>query len=234
MNLYYFTLKKKNLILIVLLPLLFACNDDETKGLSFYTDKAIQIDGHKENQWKKSNIFNAVSEVCGNEWDGKKDFSLSWRSLWDNEKIYFFFEVIDDKLVKNKTDMVPFWENDMLEVFFTQRKRLKSPSNAHFTFCFDVDSVITNVKGGPKSIKYMRKISDNGYILEIGIPWEEIGVNPSTKKSIFFNIEASDCDKIAEDEGVFYGREAVISWSRGSCNNSVRASNTFGTLYLKD
>ncbi len=210
-----------------------SCYNNKAKGESFYTNYPFVIDGIEEPNWSSATEYNAVNEVYGNEWGGEEDFSIKWRSTWNKDSIYFFIEVVDDNLVKNTNIIVPFWENDMVELFFTTKRKLVLPQNAHFVFCYNVDTVITSVSGGAKSINWIRKITDRGYNIEFAIPWVEIGINPMKRKSIFFNIEASDCDKISNDTGIYFGRETAISWSPNSCNNSVRASNNFGTLLMK-
>ncbi len=210
-----------------------SCYNNKAKGESLYTNNSIVIDGVEEQNWSSATKYNAVNEICGNEWDGEEDLSIKWESVWNRDSIYLFIEVVDDKLVKNSDMMVPFWENDMVELFFTTKRKAVLPQNAHFVFCYDVDTIITYVKGGAQSINWIRKITDSGYNIEVAIPWVEIGINPMRRKSIFFNIEASDCDKVSNDTGIYFGRETDISWSPNSCNNSVRASNNFGTLLMK-
>lgn len=206
-----------------------SCNKALPVGKSVYT-----ITGRIETDvWNNVKWYNVSGEICGHEWDGLTDYSVCWKSLYDKDSLYFLFKVLDDKLVKNRDPIVPFWENDMIEVFFTQDRKFQSPKNTHFAFCYGVDSVITSSKGGPRSISCTTKNSEGGYIMGVAIPWEEIGIDPLRKKSIYCNIEASDCDKVSEEDGVYFGRETVVSWSPNSCNVSVKASNCFGTLVFK-
>lgn len=217
-----------------LIKITWSCVGEQIEGRSFLTDQVIEIDGVKEQVWNNAMRYNAAHEVCGPEWDGSKDFSVHWKSLWDENNIYFFFEVVDDKLVKNHNAIVPFWENDMIELIFTKKRRCKEPQNSHFSICFDVDSIIMPSKGSLKSpgARHILIVTDDGYNVEMSIPWDEIGIDPLHTKSIYFNIEASDCDGESSEEGIFYGREAVISWSPNTCGKSVSATNNFGTLLL--
>jgi hypothetical protein len=63
-------------------------------------------------------------EMCGAEWDGPKDFSIFFKCLWDDTNIYFFFNVLDDKKVKNFNSIVPWFENDVVELFFSPKRKI--------------------------------------------------------------------------------------------------------------
>lgn len=48
-------------------------------------------------------------------WKGKNDLSFSWRTTWNNDRLFFLFEVQDDTLSNFDQDYA--WLNDCIEIY---------------------------------------------------------------------------------------------------------------------
>lgn len=55
------------------------------------------------------------------QWDGSYDLSYSWKVAWNNGKLFFLFEVIDDSL--SGFDQEFAWMNDCIEIYIDPNKQ---------------------------------------------------------------------------------------------------------------
>ncbi len=81
----------------------------------------IRVDG-KIDDWDavKPHILDSKEDLWIGEglpegkWEGKQDLSAAWRIAWNDQKLYFLFEVTDDTL--SDFDKEYTWLNDCLEI----------------------------------------------------------------------------------------------------------------------
>ena len=84
---------------------------------SLERESPVVIDGYIDD-WPLSKVYTIdkkANAVHGKfAWGGPKDLSMSLYSMWDEDNLYFLFDVTDNKVVQEKTghDM---WEGDHIE-----------------------------------------------------------------------------------------------------------------------
>lgn len=166
-------------------------------------------------------------------------------TLWDDYFFFAAFEVQDPDVVStNTTHMSSPWEDDDVEVFLeTDAKR--APDRTSNTFQMSVSagggsSFSVGENGQPKiktiySFKYAKKVQgtvnrsndkDIGYIIELAIPWKEMGGPPKVGQVMGFNII---CRLKGENEGFVSLFPGVTSESDVRCPakwGSIKFTNT--------
>ena len=154
---------------------------------SFKKTKPIKMDGTLDG-WdlskpyiidKKVNVVHGIAA-----WGGPKDLSAAVYSMWDDDNLYFAFDITDDKIVQEKTgpDM---WEGDHIEMWFDMNLMIDYyeaiPSNDDFQFGLspgnfkklppEVYLWIPELNMDYKSeIQIASSKTDHGYILEVRVP----------------------------------------------------------------
>ena len=128
-------------------------------------------------------------------------------TLWDDFFFYAAFEVQDPNVVStNKTHMSNPWEDDCVEVFL-ETDHKQAPNRTPSTFQMAVSagggsSFVIGEDGRPKpktiyTFKYAKRVQgtlnrpidrDIGYIVELAIPWKEMGGPPSPGRVMGFNV----------------------------------------------
>lgn len=133
-------------------------------------------------------------------WTGPDDFSVRTHAMWDVEKLYFAFDVTDDRVVQRKTG-ADMWEGDHIEfwldVDLAGDYEEAANSGDDFQFGFspgNFDDVAPEVfLWTPYVDEDVREVvdigasrTDTGWVVEVGIPIEfltrglkkRIGVEP--------------------------------------------------------
>jgi hypothetical protein len=90
---------------------------------SLKTSTPINIDGKIEAAWNSTNKYKLNRTTYGNM-PNSKDFAVSYRTLWDNDNLYFLVEFIDDK--KNKLPNGGDWgwiENDKQDTIWMMKEK---------------------------------------------------------------------------------------------------------------
>jgi hypothetical protein len=128
-------------------------------------------------------------------------------AMWDDDFLYAAFEVKDPDVVgSNITHMSSPWEDDAVELYLeTDAKR--SPTRSSGTFQMSASAAGGSsflVGEGGKAVakkiftfKYARKVTgtlnrsddvDKGYVIELAMPWSEMGGPPEPGRIMGFNI----------------------------------------------
>ena len=154
-------------------------------------------------------------------------------TLWDDFFFYAAFEVQDPDVVStNTTHMSSPWEDDDIEVFLETDAK-KAQDRTPNTFQMSVSagggssfSVGENGQPKPKTIytfKYAKKVQgtlnrssdkDIGYIIELAIPWKEMGGPPKVGQVMGFNVI---CRLKGENEGFVSLSPNVVGESDVHC-----------------
>jgi hypothetical protein len=196
------------------------------------------IDGQIDDVWNKAKIEIINKSIIGsiNRKD-ERDFNVNFRSLWDNTNLYFLFVVMDD--VKLYYPEIPWYENDLVQIFIGRNlKKMKASKNhsldiLQYSFIYNVDSLLLNGKYILKTnIEFKRTNTFYGYILEIKLPWNEIGINPIKNLDIPVNFEASDLDRRESENGIIGIKETVIGWAPNTADHSWAQTKSYGDLIL--
>lgn len=143
------------------------------------------------------------------------DNTVSFSSLWDEDSLYFRFDVKDCNLWATQTnrDDTLLFLDDMCEVLLDPRNDrgeqwLEDDIIYHVNLLGTIKDDRGKIGGGQnvewngraRSSVFLRgTLNDNvdiddGYVVEIAIPWSEIGVVPSNNLKIGLNFGSSDRD----------------------------------------
>jgi uncharacterized protein YjdB len=182
------------------------------------------VDGYVDSIWQKAPQSNISNTILGSK---PEDFSAFWKALFDNQNLYLLIDVTDN--IKTNNQSTNWWESDACEIFIDgDNSKLTTYDNVNdFQFGFRWND--TNIYTGNNSVKKTNNIvfkmlsTNNGYILEVAIPWMTIGVTPYLGKPIGFEIAI---DNANGDSRIFQAAAFATSTTAWS-NPSV-----FGTVYL--
>lgn len=195
---------------------------EELPSLAF-VESGVQIDGVAESAY--ANFVPIEQKLSGNI--GAPNIAAQWCGLWDNSNAYFFIDVTDDNLSADGGD---WWQNDGIEIFIdgdnSKGGGYDSENDFQFGFVWQSSSVQegSNPDGATNGIEYKMIESDNGYALEVSIPWSVIGATPQEGTVIGFDIAINDDDWGGE-------RENKISWNQKE-DIGYQKPSAFGTVGL--
>jgi hypothetical protein len=109
--------------------LINSCTLNRQKSEPFtIVNHEIIVDGNTED-WRSVQTFIMDSKdylwigegLPEGEWKGKADLSISWKTAWNGQKLYFLFEVKDDTL--SDFDQGFTWLNDCVEIHMDPENR---------------------------------------------------------------------------------------------------------------
>lgn len=239
MNIQAF-LNKQHLILIAIFVIITFqnCSDYTPKYNAIEVKQAPIIDGNIDEIWNKTKIDTINKSIIGyKSRKDDKDFTVNFRSLWDSTSIYFLFVVSDD--IKLFYPEILWYENDLVQIFIGRLLKKVGSSKIHpgdilqYTFIYSIDSLLLNGQYLTKTkIEFKIRDTNNGYILEVKIPWSEIGIVPKNNLDIPVNFEATDLDKKESAEGIIGIRETIIGWAPNTADRSWAQTKTFGDIIL--
>jgi len=201
------------------LTMISGCAADD-KLLAFYQAEGMVIDGDLSD-WPRTSKAITVTDRVINQ-GGKErplsDNEISCRSAWEEGFLYLAFEVKDTKLnaVRTERDHKELYLDDMVEFLFDpmqQRANQWLPDDIvyHINILGTVkdDRGVTSGDRKDKDIawngvaKYALRLKgtlnddndvDEGYILEVAVPWEELGITPIETLTLGFNFANGDND----------------------------------------
>jgi len=143
---------------------------------------------------KKTIVVDGVASK--NEWSGSSSFPLksysnessSFKTAWDANNLYVLFEAEDDYQVTEAPNSSP-WEADGFEVYLDpQNSNTSTLTKGNYkilvnlggeVLCEQSDESGSLSTWNPESIKYQTTRDDDGYTIELAIPWQQLGGRPS-------------------------------------------------------
>jgi hypothetical protein len=187
----------KGVQLVFLLSVLLGCRSENEKWVYGVSERAIKVDADTSD-WdgvpaevvnRKSHLWIGQGMTSQN-WLGTQDLSFQWRAARNGNKLYFLYEVTDDRI--SPFDRENTWLNDCLELCIDPghkgglRKETVggkvvlhgyethfSPSQPPHAYLYDTssvfftaspqDSIFENEWNGEMAVKYM----SGGYIMEL-------------------------------------------------------------------
>ena len=224
------------------------------EAVAIFAQQPPDIDGYSsEDVWAKATDI-AVSKSVGNLSATAYDFSASFKVLWNQEYLYFFVTVVDDTMVTyDQRSDCKTWQNDCVELFFNPdghtpgdcpgKSGLDEGSEIHANP--GDDQKIRNKlagKGYHNSVKdkagykYKSKTTDQGYTMEIQVPWSLIipdsiiVLNSTDIMQLGFDLNICDAD----DPGAACPelREHIYTWASPYTDN-FKNTSYYGILKLE-
>jgi len=182
---------------------------------SKYISRKITIDGiFSEKDWE--NLTSTTRVI-----DGQNDNTLSFKMLWDSTNLYIGASVTDSKIFSNSAIA---WENDAIELYIDGNcNKGTSYDKYDRQFILPINQPVFEAQNRTDGVISKMIRTENGYNLEIAIPFKNIGIIPQLKSLLGFDISNIDSDNGS--------RQGVIMW-KGTSSNWVDTRN-FGTIVFE-
>lgn len=180
--------------------------------------------------WQGAATYQLRSVVSGSV-DGTYDLASLWQASWDAHNLYLRIGVEDDHpYVSDST--VP-WQDDAIEVYLdadgSAGRQYDKRNDFHFIFSLRDDSVIlgkNSPRHGKAPITHTVTRASEGYVLDLIIPWHNVGVQPRLGQRIGLDIHINDDDNGGD-------RDGKLTW-RAQQDESWRNPALLGRLVLAE
>jgi len=207
-------------------------------------ERAIKVDGNPDD-WKgieaqsvkgRDSLYRSVSMPLG-RWRDDRDLSFTWRAAWEGTKLYFLFEVTDDKVLEPTREFS--FKNDCIEIFLDHKHqqglrigkdREIRGHELHFLSIKSARVYINDFKlAEPANETFRRdwtgqvaiRRTEDGYLAEVGFAVPRT----TLKAGAVMGIELAVCD----DDGS--GRESQLLWT-GKQVKYWQTMDDYGELIL--
>lgn len=197
-------------------PLEYVPADDKTIVV-YDSDASVKIDGIiSEGEWNLNRVANrTISGTTG----GYAVFGLKG----DSKYLYFAARVWDDKVVPGNSSE---YNMDSVEIFFDPElnratKYDTKDRQVRISLSDDVKGLKTN-----EGMKVAHTTDENGYIVEIAIPWSSLDIVYEKGSKFGFDVSVND-----NNSGAGTARDGVFGWA-GDANNYQNTS-LFGTAIIE-
>jgi len=186
------------------------------------------IDGIMEESWLPVTSHKLEKRIVGTP-ASDADLSASFRGKWDQDHIYILVEVKDSILINDSEDQ-PL-EDDAVAVFIdgnNDRATAYDANDHQYIFRWNDTTVYEYQKDwqpdNPAGITFAQDTTAQGYIMEIQIAWDAIGVAPDNRSLFGMDIHIVDDDTGGSPD-------KKIAWISPSHLPGPHQS-TFGTVLL--
>jgi hypothetical protein len=227
-----------------LLLFFFGCASREQRiALVSISESRPVIDGQVDACWKDLPEYPIDGSLVGEiNWDGNQDISASFRVLLHDNDLFFLVKVFDDIEGQIESSLLDqYWENDNVEFFFTNSKKMGQEEFSDGDSIFFVnysspfnrlEKLVNKPESKTQYITFGRTEIAGGYMLEAGFQ-QELGLFDFSNGSIPFNLELSDNDNDNKEEGFVKGRESGIAWAPNSARSSWQETINYGELVVE-
>jgi hypothetical protein len=178
-------------------------SDDETDDITndsvCMAQAAPIIDGIDENYWEVIEA-DTINKVTIGEIASTEDLFATYKTTWDETNLYLLVNVTDN--TKHYEPGTYPWNDDAIELFIdgNNDKSTSFDDNDHqYIFRWN-DTIVykyinaTAQPNNPAGVVCKQSNTSSGYVMEIQIAWDEIGITPSADKPIGFDILVDDDD----------------------------------------
>lgn len=185
-------------------------------------------------------VYAAENVVFGKEFHaGKADLSADFKLGWDAEFLYISVTVRDSKFVQNATG-AQLYQGDGLEILIDTD--LAGDFNDTYISAddFQIGFSPGNAQEGDPPEAYIwtpreevgtlhrvilaAKLTGEGYVIEVGIPWFVIGVAPANGLRLGFLLSVSDNDSVNSNQ-----QQTVVSFAS---SRALHNPTTWRDLHL--
>gem|GEM_PF-327895 len=182
-----------------------------------------EIDAVMEPQWMEVSPL-ILENLTSGQIDDEADLSAWSRGVWDDENLYLFVRVQDDKI---STQSGVDYLRDGIEIYIDADN---SKSDFYVEDEFQLRVVLNETGiysdiGVPLSATTsIYEITENGYDLELALPWSKLNGLARAGQFLGLDIHVNDSDSVT--------RNAKIAW-HCKLDNAYRSPRNFGTLRLE-
>lgn len=161
--------------------------------------------------WEFNHTMEKPTVGVANNW-------AEFATAWDEEYLYVAVRVLDDKVGGTSTYD---HENDCIEIYIDGDYDRNGKYNEH-----DKQLKFSMAGEKPNNDMYIRQRTENGYTMEIKIPWSEFDTTAYAGKVFGFEIDCCDNDKLGTS------RDGVISFNGTA--TSYMDTTVFATVTLAE
>jgi beta-glucanase (GH16 family)/ribosomal protein S19 len=178
---------------------------------------SIKVDGVlDEQEW---DLKYSISKVVSGSYNNTAKFGV----LWDDRYLYLGVDVIDSSLISQ--DSTNIWDDDSVEVYIDVAHD-HNPSYDTYDTQYIKGYGVTSLwekNNRTSGVLHSYYRTQNGYSIEMGIPWANLNVVPSSGMVLGFDVGIND-----DDNGG--GRDGQAMYA-GTSNNYL-TTQYFGDLIL--
>jgi hypothetical protein len=190
---------------------------------AFISKTPIKVDGLLEEAWLYPRSWVPIYSI-NNTVSGINNNMVAWGAFWDTQYLYIGVRVRDYALYQDS----PYssFDDDGIEIYIDGDNRKADYYDANDRYFFKKFNNAPLQEKFYKTQGVLHAASlyyNEGYIVELGIPWSSLGVHPSVGLKIGFDIGNNDDDNggVRDGQLMYYG----------TGNNWLYPSG-FGTLTL--
>ncbi|WP_168735726.1 sugar-binding protein [Cohnella fermenti] len=184
------------------------------------TSEEVVVDGLLTEDWQLTTKANKT--IYNNQLPVNN--IVNFGAKWDAQNLYIAAKVTDEALKFGSSNV---YNNDAIEIFVNPSNEKAGAyagldKQLFIGYTANRDSMYVNTGAAYQTAWHD---TEDGYTVEVAIPWTSLGVVPAPDVAIGFDLANDDRD-------VGANRENVIVWSGTSDN--YRNTSEFGTLVLDD
>ena len=204
-------------------------NDQCQPGTIGMVSDPIQIDGSVDSAWAQQTPSAITQRTVGH---GTGDFQARWRALATDAHLYLLVEVNDQDIRLDSGNH--WWEDDAVEIFLDGNNSKGSRYDGYDDIQLGFRVADGRLFYGGNSLQpvagvnYRIKTHNNGYRLELQLPWSAVRVNPQQSSAIGLDIAVDD-----DDSNNGSGRDAQYS-AFARDDSGWRNPSVFGSVALQD
>jgi hypothetical protein len=169
-----------------------------------------------------------ISTVINGSINDPRDLSAVWFSSWDDDNLYVWVNVQDDRHVK---DSVKPWADDSVEIYIdadgSRQAKYDGKNDFHLTYRLNDKKLAVSTNSAHQNVHGVKKEmirKSGGYQLKTSIPWRALNVKPVAGRRVGFDVQIND-----DDTGK--SRDAKLSWNANS-DTAWKNPQMFGQLIL--
>lgn len=152
------------------------------------------------------------------------DASAQYQVRWNLDDLFVAVRVLKKKLFHDSADDTP-WNDDSVEVYLDMKHERSVPYQDHdFHFIVGYHNPhLFESRGRTAGVEFADSARDDGYGIEMAIPWKVLKVSPSKNSIYGFDVSVN----LADPGGV---RRGVLTWCGD--DQDYRDTSLFGDLVL--
>ncbi len=169
-----------------------------------------------------------ISTIINGSINDPRDLSAVWYSSWDDENLYVWVNVQDDRQVK---DSAKPWADDSVEIYIdadgSRKPTYDGKDDFHLTYRMNDKQLSVSSNSAHhqmQSVKRKMVRKPGGYELETVIPWKTLNIKPVAGRKLGFDVQIND-----DDTG--RSRDAKLAWNANS-DTAWKNPQMFGQLVL--
>ena len=191
-------------------------NESRSSFLKIYISEHAQInstgdvpavDGKKDSTWIDA-FKNKIKNILSGNVTDTLDLSAQFQTFYTMGNLYFIVQVKDDVL---ENDAAKPEQNDSIELLLdVGNDKSESFERNDFYYTFSIDSAnFDERRHRTESIVYEVNTDENGYTMEIAVPWNILQTEPENGLYLGLELKVNDYDNSPD-------KEAVLAWNASS------------------